>query len=104
MNPPDLDAREAWNAGADAYAHFVESGADYYRLLIHGPALLAACGNVRGRAALDVGCGQGYFSRLLANAGAAVTGIDVSDKLVARADEIEAREPLGIAYLSQTGG
>jgi ubiquinone/menaquinone biosynthesis C-methylase UbiE len=99
MTPSDLGARDAWNAGADAYAHFVESGADYYRLLVHGPALLAACGDVRGLKALDVGCGQGYFSRLLARAGAVVTGIDVSDKLIARATEIEAQEPLAISYL-----
>src|SRR3954468_7625220 len=99
MTTPALDARAAWNAGADAFAHFVESGADYYRHLIHGPALLAACGDVRGLAALDVGCGQGYFSRLPANAGAAVTGIDLADKLVARAKQIEAQEPLGISYL-----
>jgi ubiquinone/menaquinone biosynthesis C-methylase UbiE len=99
MSRPELDARAAWNAGAEAYSHFVESGADYYRHLVHGPALLAACGDVRGRAALDLGCGQGYFSRLLAGAGATVTAVDISDSLVARAAELEAREPLGITYL-----
>ena len=99
MSPSDLDAREAWNTGADAYSQFVESGADYYRLLVHGPALLAACGEVRGTAALDLGCGQGYFSRSLARAGAKVTGVELSDRLVARAVELEAAEPLGITYL-----
>ncbi len=95
----ELDAREAWNAGADAYVAFVESGADYYRHLVHGPALVAACGNVRGVAALDLGCGHGYFSRLLAKAGAAVTGVDLSDNLLSAAMAREAAEPLGIAYL-----
>src|SRR5690349_9446939 len=97
MNP-DLDAREAWNAGADAFVHFVESGADYYRHFVHGPGLLAACGDVRGRRALDVGCGHGHFSRLLARSGAAVTGIDLSDRLLAKAVEMESAEPLGITY------
>src|SRR5256885_2382549 len=99
MDPFEPDAREAWNAGAEAYTRFVESGADYYRHLVHGPALLEACGEVRGQKALDLGCGQGYFSRLLAGAGAAVTGIDLSDALVARAAELEAAEPLGVTYL-----
>lgn len=92
------DAQTAWNAGADAYIHFVESGADYYRHLVHGPALLAACGDVAGQSALDVGCGQGYFSRLLAGVGAHVTGIDISDRLIARANELEAASPAGITY------
>jgi 2-polyprenyl-3-methyl-5-hydroxy-6-metoxy-1,4-benzoquinol methylase len=98
MTSPELDARAAWNAGADAFVHFVESGADYYRHLVHGPALLAACGDVLAQKALDVGCGDGYFSRLLARAGAAVTGIDLSDRLIERAIEMEAAEPLGISY------
>jgi 2-polyprenyl-3-methyl-5-hydroxy-6-metoxy-1,4-benzoquinol methylase len=99
MGPAELGARRAWNAGAEAFVEFVESGADFYRLLVHGPALLAACGDVRGARALDLGCGHGYFSRLLARAGATVTGIDVSDELIARAVEREAGVPLGITYL-----
>jgi ubiquinone/menaquinone biosynthesis C-methylase UbiE len=99
MDSLQLDARDAWNSGAEAFIHFVESGADYYRHLVHGPALLAACGSVRGASTLDIGCGHGYFSRLLAQAGAAVTGIDFADNLLARALEIEKAERLGITYL-----
>jgi SAM-dependent methyltransferase len=99
MEPAGLDPREAWNAGADAYIEFVDSGADYYRHLVHGPALLAACGDVRGAAALDLGCGHGFFSRLLARAGARVTGVDLSDKLLAAAVAREAQEPLGVTYV-----
>lgn len=99
MDSTHLDPREAWNVGADAYIDFVESGADYYRRLVHGPALLQACGDVRDAQVLDLGCGHGYFSRLLAEAGAGVTGIDFADNLLARALELESTEPLGITYL-----
>src|SRR5437660_582625 len=61
MGPFELDARAAWSAGAGAFVTFVESGTDYYRHLVHGPALLEACGDVRGAGALDVGCGRRYF-------------------------------------------
>lgn len=98
MAPMDFDARAAWNTGAESFIHFVESGSDYYRHLVHGPALLAACGDVRAARVLDLGCGQGYFSRLLARAGATVTGIDLADRLIARAIELETSEPLGIQY------
>jgi 2-polyprenyl-3-methyl-5-hydroxy-6-metoxy-1,4-benzoquinol methylase len=99
MDPADLDPRNAWNAGAEAYIHFVDSGADYYRRLVHAPALLAACGDVRGLAVLDLGCAHGDFSRRLATAGASVTGVDLSDSLLAAAVAREAADPLGITYL-----
>lgn len=94
----DDDAREGWNRGADAWEAFVESGADYYRTDVHGPALLAACGPLRGARVLDLGCGQGYFSRELARAGATVSAVDLSDRLVELARRHEEREPLGIDY------
>ena len=55
----DRDSVEAWDSAADAWEEFVESGADYYRTELHGPALLAVCGDVSGLRVLDVGCGQG---------------------------------------------
>lgn len=94
----DRDAAGSWDEGAAAYDTFVESGADYYRLEVHGPALLAACGVTRGEIALDLGSGQGYFTRELARAGAHVTGIELAPQLVMRAADREAREPLGIEY------
>lgn len=40
-------------------------------------------GDVRGRSALDVGCGTGRWSRLLHERGARVTGVDISPEVVA---------------------
>ncbi len=94
----DSDALAAWNEGADAWDTFVESGADYYRHEVHGPALLAACHPLLGRHVLDLGCGQGYFSRQLANHGAHVIAIDVAAELLALAKAREGRDPLGIDY------
>jgi SAM-dependent methyltransferase len=94
----ETDAEAAWNEGAEAWDDFIESGADYYRHEVHGPALLAACEPLGGRRVLDIGCGQGYFTRLLAKRGASVVGIDVAAELLALATAREEREPLGIAY------
>ena len=40
--------------------------------------MLNALGDVSGREVLDVGCGEGRFSRLLSELGAGVTGIDLT--------------------------
>jgi 2-polyprenyl-3-methyl-5-hydroxy-6-metoxy-1,4-benzoquinol methylase len=98
MSFTDADAAKAWSAGADAYDTFVESGADYYRTEVHGPALLAACEPLRDCAVLDLGCGQGYFSRQLASRGANVDAVDISPELLAHAKRHDVRHPLGIRY------
>ena len=91
-------SRAAWNGSADLWHDFVESGKDYYRTEFHGPALLEACGPVVGLDVIDIGCGQGYFSRLLATGGAQVTGVDLSEKLVEHARRIEERTKLGVEF------
>jgi 2-polyprenyl-3-methyl-5-hydroxy-6-metoxy-1,4-benzoquinol methylase len=90
--------RQAWDGAAASWEDFVESGKDWYRHGLHGPALLRACGDVKGRSVLDLGCGQGYFSRVLARAGAKVCAVDISEQQIANALEHEQDEPLGIEY------
>jgi 2-polyprenyl-3-methyl-5-hydroxy-6-metoxy-1,4-benzoquinol methylase len=92
------DSRNAWNKGAEAWDEFVESGRDYYRLAVHGPALLETCGDVTGLKVLDLGCGQGYFSRRLALKGARVIGVDIAEKQIEFARKHEQEKPLGIGY------
>ena len=94
------EAAAGWNRGAEAYDAFVESGADYYRLHVHGPALLEACEPLGQQRALDLGCGQGFFSRELARRGARVTAVDLSDQLIVRARAHELKELLGIEYVT----
>ncbi len=94
----DSDAQAAWNAAADAWEEFVESGSDYYRHLVHGPGLIRACGLVDGLDVLDLGCGQGFFGRQLARRGAKVVAVDLAEGQLAYASQHEEREPLGIEY------
>jgi 2-polyprenyl-3-methyl-5-hydroxy-6-metoxy-1,4-benzoquinol methylase len=99
--PPDHAelARRAWDESADAWNELVETGRDYYRTELHGPALLELAAPVPGEAALDLGCGQGWFSRELARAGARVVGVDWADGMLAHARRLEAEAPLGVRYL-----
>jgi ubiquinone/menaquinone biosynthesis C-methylase UbiE len=78
-------------------AHAGDAGDFFHQHLIL-PALLAALGEVAGLPVLDLGCGNGAVSRILARAGAHVTGVDISPTLIARAQQREQRAPLGITY------
>jgi SAM-dependent methyltransferase len=62
-------------------------------------ALLALLGPLTGRRVLDVACGHGRITRELARRAAGVTGIDISGALIAKAEQAERAEPLGIRYL-----
>jgi 2-polyprenyl-3-methyl-5-hydroxy-6-metoxy-1,4-benzoquinol methylase len=100
MSDPMIDAelaRTCWDDAALAWDDFVEHG-DYYRSELHGPALLDACGDLAGRDVLDLGCGQGWFTRRLAGRGARVTGVDWSPRLIERARRYEADAPQGARY------
>jgi 2-polyprenyl-3-methyl-5-hydroxy-6-metoxy-1,4-benzoquinol methylase len=101
LNDPAYAARQArlaWERALEAWERFQERGLDYSRDLVHGPALLRAIGEVRGLRVLDVGCGQGRFTRELARAGARVTGIDWSNGMIRLARAHERDAPLGIRY------
>ncbi len=49
----------------------------------------------------DFGCGPGLYATLLAKRGANVTGIDFSERSIAYAKEVAAREQLSISYVKQ---
>src|SRR5262249_46132179 len=91
-------ARARWDEAADAWDDFVESGRDYYRAELHGPALADACAPVAARDALDRGCGQGWFTAGLARRGARAVGVDWSPRLIAHAERHEAAAPVGARY------
>jgi toxoflavin synthase len=63
------------------------------------PAVLEMCMPLTQLSCLDLGCGEGYCSRRLRQAGAAeVLGVDVSAAMIDAACQQESREPLGVTY------
>ncbi|MGE5181401.1 MAG: class I SAM-dependent methyltransferase, partial [Acidobacteriota bacterium] len=90
----DESVRAAWDRAADGYARGQRDGLDFYRFEFFGPAQLAVVGDVRGLSVLDVGCGAGYLTRLVAGAGATATGIDISPRMI----ELARAEDAGSTY------
>lgn len=63
------------------------------------PVFAELVGAVAGAEVCSVACGQGREARYLAERGAKVTGLDISEKLLAIARRHEDAEPRGISYL-----
>ena len=61
---------------------------------------LKELGDVKGKTVLDLACGSGHSSRLLAERGAIVTGVDISPDMIALAVAEEEKNPLGIEYVT----
>ena len=71
-----------------------------FREYVERYTLFDILGDVRGKAVLDVACGEGFYTRLIKQAGAAeVTGVDISAAMIQLAEKEERRHPLGCRYL-----
>ncbi|MEZ4622022.1 MAG: methyltransferase domain-containing protein [Caldilineaceae bacterium] len=83
--------QNTYNQYADRYAQDyisdAERGQFNFSRDVVIPPLLDLVGNVAGLTVLDAGCGEGIVSRLLAERGAQVTGIDVAPRFIELARE-----------------
>ena len=95
----DQDAQSSWNANAERWDALYDDDGDRNRKYQSDEPMLEMLGRVNGMKVLDVGSGNGYLSRKLAKAGAAMTGVELADRILKIATEREAKERLGIRYL-----
>src|SRR6188474_1969254 len=70
----ELGADGGWTASANVWIALAPEHAT--RTLLLDSAVLAECGDLKGRRVLDVGCGEGRFCRILAALGADAVGLD----------------------------
>ena len=83
-----MNHREAgryWEANAEAWTKLARGGWDMYRDLVNTPAFFELLPDVAGQRGLDVGCGEGYNTRLLAERGAAMWAVDIAPQFVREA-------------------
>ena len=85
----------------DAIAgEYQESKRLSFREHVERYTLFETLGDVRGKTVLDLACGEGFYTRLLRQAGASeVTGVDISAAMIELAEEQERRQPLGCSYV-----
>ena len=87
-----------WNANAEAWTKLARAGYDVYRDYLNTPTFFDMLPDVDGLSGLDIGCGEGHNTRLLAKRGARVTAIDISEVFIEHARALEEEEALGIDY------
>ena len=81
-----------WDESADAWIASIGDRGDWSREHILDPAMLARVKLQRFHRALDVGCGEGRFCRVLKGRGISTIGIDASQPLL---DAAVRRDPSG---------
>lgn len=83
---------------ADFWVKIIRKGLDRYRVDLTDDAVLSAAGDCNNLNVLDGGCGEGYMSRLLAQRGARVVGIDTSESLIEAASTHPDAERLAVTH------
>lgn len=77
----------------------IEQAIQFYRDNVEIPSFFRSLGKVGGMRVLDVGCGDGFYARLVARRGAdRVVGTDSSGEMIRLAEAAETERPLGIQY------
>jgi SAM-dependent methyltransferase len=94
----DSEAGRYWERNAEAWTRLCRQGYDVYRDLFNTPAFLEMLPDVGGLTGLDLGCGEGHNTRMLAQLGARMRAIDVAPTFLRHACTEEPSRPAGICY------
>jgi 2-polyprenyl-3-methyl-5-hydroxy-6-metoxy-1,4-benzoquinol methylase len=88
----------SWSRNADAWTRTVREGGIESRRLATDAAIVRTVLERRPRQVLDLGCGEGWLARALAEQGTGVVGIDVSPELVEAARRAGGGEFHAVSY------
>lgn len=98
----DQAPRSSYTENSEFWVKIIREQLDRYRSELTDNVVLEAIGPSDGLTILDAGCGEGYLSRLLAQQGAKVTGIDSCAALVQSARRFAAFTELDVSYYTGT--
>jgi ubiquinone/menaquinone biosynthesis C-methylase UbiE len=101
-----MDERENarhWEENADDWTRLVRLGYDRARDHVNNPSFFALLPDVRGLCGLDLGCGEGYNTRLVAERCARITALDIAWGMLRPAAEEERARPRGVRFVRGSG-
>lgn len=91
----DDTSTRSWDAIADDWIAHADT--NDYRNVFLMPRMLRMLGDVRNKAVLDLGCGEGGYARELSRRGARVTAVDGSARLIEAARQRARAEAVDLA-------
>jgi ubiquinone/menaquinone biosynthesis C-methylase UbiE len=95
---PGSSTTSSYDLNAKFWIKIIRENLDRYRTGLTNSAVLDAVGDCGKSRLLDAGCGEGYLSRMFAERGARVDGIDSSPSLVEAARAASSPETNSIDY------
>jgi ubiquinone/menaquinone biosynthesis C-methylase UbiE len=93
-----IEVGKLWDQNAEVWTKLSRYGYNVLRDMLNSPAFMRLLGDVSGKAGLDIGCGEGHDTRLMAGRGAHMTGMDISRTFIGYAQKDEQQEPRGNHY------
>ena len=87
----------AWSAMGDEWFELAQTGESRIHFIM--PNMLKFMGDVEGKKILDLGCGEGGYSRELAKKGARLVAVDCSAKAIEYAVSLAKEENLSIEQI-----
>jgi SAM-dependent methyltransferase len=103
-----MDVSEPNAETIDCYSELTEDFYDslgpdggFARRALLNPAIFRLLADVAGKTVMDAGCGHGYLSRLLAERGAVMVGVEPATVPFTYASRLEAERPQGIRYFQR---
>ncbi|HEY6506211.1 MAG TPA: class I SAM-dependent methyltransferase, partial [Chitinophagaceae bacterium] len=83
----EQDIIQSWQANAGNWIRIIETGGIQSRKLVTNKAILETVYGDQPASVLDIGCGEGWLAKELADRGIAVSGADVIPELIEKARE-----------------
>jgi len=96
-----MDHREVgrfWNENAEVWTRLARAGYDVYRDYLNTPAFFAMLPDVEGLSGLDIGCGEGHNTRLLAKRCGRTAAVDIAAVFIQQAKAFQQAGSLDIEY------
>jgi 2-polyprenyl-3-methyl-5-hydroxy-6-metoxy-1,4-benzoquinol methylase len=84
-DPREQEIIRSWYSNAAPWSQAIRTASIASRKLVTNQAIIDAVSSISPSRVLDLGCGEGWLARALADRGMSVTGIDVVPELIEQA-------------------